>query len=110
MPTTRPWQRPALILLLALAACLPPVRTEAELNNRLERDVVPTSESLKLKLDPSRPDYSGAAHIEIHVAKATDTFRLYAKDMDVISVRLSNAAGELKTEAQPGPNDQLVVR
>jgi alanyl aminopeptidase len=110
MGTPRPWQRRVPTLLLALAALLPAVPAGAALNNRLERDVVPTFESLKLKLDPSRPDYSGAAHIEIHVAKATDTFSLYAKDMDVISVRLSNAAGELKTEAQPGPNDQLVVR
>ena len=110
MRTPRPWQRRVPILLLALVALLPAARAGAALNNRLERDVVPTFESLKLKLDPSRPDYSGAAHIEIHVARATDTFRLYAKDMDVIAVRLSNAAGELKIEAQPGPNDQLVVR
>jgi alanyl aminopeptidase len=110
MPTPRPWQRRVLILLLALAALTPAVRTQAALNNRLERDVLPTFESLKLKLDPSRPDYNGSVHIDLHVAKETETFTLYAKDMDVISVRLSNAAGELKIEAAPGPNDQLVVR
>ena len=86
------------------------MRAGAALNNRLERDVLPTFESLKLKLDPSRPDYNGSVHIDLHVAKETDTFSLYAKDMDVIMVRLSNAAGELKIEAGPGPNDQLVVR
>ena len=63
-----------------------------------------------MHLDPSRPDYSGAVHIDLKVAAATSSFRFYAKNMDVISVRLSNAAGEVSTSFEPGAGGQIVVQ
>ena len=110
MRTPRPWHRPVLVTLLAAAAVLAASGAGAASDNRLDRNVVPTFESLKLKLDPLRPDYSGSVHIDLHVAATTATFTLYAEDMDVISVRLSNAAGPATSVDEAGPHGQLIVR
>ncbi len=96
--------------LLALTLLLPGTSHAAALNNRLGREVVPTFESVRLKLDPSRPDYSGAVHIDLTVAAPTESFRLYAKNMDVISVRLTGAAGAVAVTQESGASGVLIVR
>jgi len=110
MPTPRPWHRPLLVTLLTAALALAASGAGAASDNRLDRNVVPTFESLKLKLDPLRPDYTGAVHIDLHVAATTGAFTLYAERMDVISVRLSNASGAVTSVNETGPNGQLIVR
>ena len=43
--------------------------------HRLERTVVPTSESLRLDLDAGKPGYAGSARIALKVAAATERVR-----------------------------------
>jgi len=105
----RPWRLRATIALIATAAGLPG-GADAASNNRLDRDVVPTFESVKLRVDPSRPDYFGTVHIDIRVVTPTDSFRLYAKDMDVISLRLEGTAGAVTVTHASGEGGFLAVR
>lgn len=100
----------ALITLLLTVAALTGTKALAAPNNRLDRDVLPVSQSIRLKIDPSRPDYSGAVRIELKVVAPSETFRLYARDMDVISVRLSSAAGPVTVSHEAGAAGQLIVR
>jgi alanyl aminopeptidase len=102
---------PRALTVLAAALALPlATGAPAAPNNRLARDVVPTFQSVRLKLDPSRPDYSGAVHVDLKVAAAASSFAFYAKNMDVIAVKLSNAAGVVQTSFVADPNGQVVVR
>ncbi len=100
----------ALAALLGTALTTSVAVGRAATNNRLDRDVLPTFESIRLKIDPSRPDYSGAVHIDLTVVTPTQSFRLYAVGLDVIKVTLIGPAGEIATRFEPGENGQLIVR
>ena len=78
-------------------------------NNRLDREVVPTFESVRLKLDPASPDYSGSVHIDLKVATPSASFRLYALAMDVIRVTLTGAGGPLEATFEGAEAGQLIV-
>ncbi len=110
MRIPRPRRLHARFALLAAIAVLHGATADAASNNRLDRDVLPIFESVKLKLDPSRPDYSGAVHIDLKVVTPTESFRLYAKNMDVISVRLAGAAGAVTVTHEAGESGLLTVR
>jgi len=45
---------------------------------RLTHDVVPTAQSVELKLDPSREDFTGRTTISLHANRAFTSFRLHA--------------------------------
>ena len=101
--------RCAPVAALGVALALPAWDAEAAPNNRLDRDVLPTAQSLRLKLDPSLPDYSGETHLDLQVVTSTTSFRLYAKDMDLIRVLLKGTSGELATKFEVGDQGQLTV-
>ena len=48
---------------------------------RLGRDVVPTSQAIRLHMDADQTDYSGAVDIELSVAKATKLVQFHAREM-----------------------------
>jgi alanyl aminopeptidase len=97
----------AALLGTALLGSAADVRAAA--NNRLDRDVLPTFESVRLKLDPTLPDYSGVVHIDLTVVTPSESFRLYAKDMDVIRVMLTGPAGPVAVRFEAGDGGQLIV-
>ena len=109
MRSLRPWRMRAIIALVATAAGLHG-GADAAPNHRLDRDVVPTFESVKLRIDPARPDYFGAVRIDVRVVTPTDSFRLYAKDLDVISVGLAGTAGAVTVTHESGDDGLLTVR
>ncbi|MGH7731787.1 MAG: M1 family aminopeptidase [Candidatus Eiseniibacteriota bacterium] len=100
----------ALIALAVTIAGLHGDRAAAGSSGRLDREVLPTGQSVRLELDPSVPGFSGAVHIDLRVVAPTDSFRLYAKDMDVISVRLAGAAGPVEVTHASGDAGLLTVR
>src|SRR5262245_11346069 len=80
MPASAP--RVPLRALAALAACLvlaPLAHAEEAPDIRLGRDVSPTFQRIRLKLDPDKRSYSGLVHVELKVANATDTVRFHAE-------------------------------
>ncbi|HKQ59193.1 MAG TPA: M1 family metallopeptidase [Candidatus Eisenbacteria bacterium] len=97
-------------LLAALLTTASATAIHAAPNNRLERDVLPTLQTVNLKLDPSRPDYSGATHIDLKIVNPVASFALYAAAMDVIQVRLSRASGSISVSHEVTPAGQLIVK
>ncbi len=82
---------PGVILLLALA--MPATSALASGSGRLLRDVLPTSERIKLNLDARKPSYSGSAHIDLHVVTAVDSFQFHSEGITLRRVTLRNAKG-----------------
>ena len=95
--------------LASMVAALCGAEARGAVYNRLDRDVVPTFESVRLKLDPTSPDYSGAVHIDLTVATPSASFRLYARAMDVIRVTLSGSGGPIEATFEGGEAGQLIV-
>jgi alanyl aminopeptidase len=100
---------PAMGLVAALLPTLFRPAAAAE-NHRLDHAVVPTFESVRLTLDPAHEDYRGSVHIDLAVTAPTDSFRLYAKDMDLIQIRLAGGSGEIAVQEAHGPEGLLVLR
>lgn len=92
-----------------LAALMHGASAHAE-DGRLDRNVLPTFQSVRLTLDPSQPDYRGDVHIDLTVAAATDSFRLHARDLEIASLKLRGPAGEITVQHEAGSNGLLVVR
>src|SRR5438046_7115509 len=66
-------------------------RAEEAADARLGRDVVPTFQLVRLKLDPDKRSYSGSVHVELRVARATDTLRFHAEGQRLTRVALTQS-------------------
>lgn len=93
----------ALALLVLLAGSL-----SADLV-RLGKDVVPTSESVTLTADPRKDDYSGSVVIALEVKKATPTFRFHAEDLEISTLKLTNAKGSAIDVTHAADKDSTVL-
>ena len=94
---------------LAVAALLcAPALARADL--RLGHDVVPTFESIRLELDPARPDYTGSVRIELTVAARADSFRFHAREMSIQKLVLRGTAGVVAATHREGEGGLVVVR
>ncbi len=58
---------------------------------RLGTDVVPTSQSIMLTVDPRKDDFTGSVKVDLDVKKATSSFRFHAEDLTITSLDLSGA-------------------
>jgi cytosol alanyl aminopeptidase len=94
------------LALLSLAA----PRPGRAADHRLDHTVVPTFQSIHLRLDPSQTDYMGSVHIDLSVASATDSFRLYARDMMVSGMTLKRGTEEIPVRSESGREGLLIVR
>src|SRR5207245_1318978 len=94
-------------LLLALA--MPATTALASGSGRLLRDVLPTSERLKLNLDARKASYTGSAHIDLHVVSAADSFQFHSEGLTLRRLTLRNAKGivpstvSCRTRTAPAP-------
>ncbi len=61
---------------------------------RLGEDVAPTAQSVELKLDPAKDDYSGRVAIDLEVKRPTLTIRFHVRGEKLTSVALTDAAGK----------------
>ena len=64
---------------------------------QLDRRVVPVRQAVSLRLDPERPDYTGAVRIDLEVAEPVRSFRLHALGMSFTTA----AAGGLPLTWKP---------
>jgi alanyl aminopeptidase len=87
------------LVLVALAPCLATAQTDA---TRLGRDVLPTFESVRLGVDPARPEFTGTAHVELKVVRATSTFALHAEGPVIAALKLRGPAGDVGARQVPG--------
>jgi alanyl aminopeptidase len=87
-----------LTLLTALVVIAP---GSASADARLERDVVPLAQSVRLDLDPARKDYAGSVRIEIDVRSAVDSFAIHAHEMMLTRVALEGRGATIELGARP---------
>ncbi|RME26814.1 MAG: hypothetical protein D6800_05905, partial [Candidatus Zixiibacteriota bacterium] len=83
----RGWQS-VLILIGVLLLLIPTARA------RLGHTVVPTHETIELRLNADTTDYSGMVTIDLNVKETTDSFQLHAEDMNLTRVILTDAAND----------------
>src|SRR5262249_1517401 len=99
-----PRSAPVLGIVLFLALAFPAKSALASGSGRLDRDVLPTSERLKLNLDARQKDYTGTAHIELSVKSAVDSFQFHSEGLKLKSVVLRGAKAIVpSTYAQSSP-------
>lgn len=74
----------ALVCILGLAGC-----KEGHADSlRLDHSVEPLSQLVALSLDPDQDSYYGSLSTELQVHFATKTFRLHARDLGIISMKI----------------------
>src|SRR5262247_881589 len=103
MPASAP--RVPVRALAALAACLvlaPLAHAEEAPDIRLGRDVSPTFQRIRLKLDPDKRSYSGSVHVELKVANATDTIRFRAEGQKLTRIALTQGGDSVSTTRVTG--------
>jgi alanyl aminopeptidase len=71
---------------LCLALAVP--AAAADTIGRLDPNVVPLGEAVRLDLDPRQEDYSGSVEISLAVRAATRSFRFHAEEIDLKRVVL----------------------
>lgn len=96
-------------LSLAIALITLPGAALAADDHRLDHAVVPTFESVRLRLDPSQTDYTGTVHVDLTVATPTDSFRLYAKDLGLGGLTLTQGGAPIPVTFTSGREGLLVV-
>ena len=83
-------------LLLAVGVFAAPLTHAAEaMDVRLGRDVVPTFQSVRLKLDPDKRSYSGSVHVDLDVLNPTDTVRFHAEGQRLTRITLRQGGDSL---------------
>jgi alanyl aminopeptidase len=88
---------PLFIVLPPLARAAPPPR--------LSPDISPTSQSVRLRIDPARTDYDGSVRIELRIDNPTPHIRLHAERMRLTRTTLTGPAGAVPVSADFGTGD-----
>jgi alanyl aminopeptidase len=97
------------LVAIALIAFAGTPRAEEAPDVRLGRDVVPTFESVRLRLDADRDDYSGSVHVDLHVEHATSVVRLHARGQSLDRLVLRQGADSVGTAFERGANGLLTL-
>jgi len=71
-------------------------------DTRLGRDVVPTFQSISLRLDADSTSYTGATHIELKATVATQTFRFHARGVTLDKIRFTSSKGPVQLTTTTG--------
>jgi len=88
---------------LLLAACAVTTVTTVRADDlRLARDVVPLAQTIDLKIDADRPDYSGSVSIDLEVRKKVRGFRFHAEGQSFTRLALLGQEGPLEVSWEVG--------
>ena len=100
----------ALSLPLIAVCLLAAAPAHAEVNRaRLTREVAPTSEAVRLTMDPSKSEYSGAVHIDLKAAARADSFKLSLRGIKIGSLKLAGASGPVAATWNEAPFERLTI-
>jgi len=92
----------AALAAFALLVTVTAARAEEAADVRLGRDVVPTFQSIRLKLDADKRNYSGAIHTDLRVAKATNLVRFHAEGQSLKRVTLRQGGDTVHVAIERG--------
>jgi alanyl aminopeptidase len=98
-----------ILLFLSMTAAGSWLRGQVPDTLRLDRKVIPVLQTVRLHLDPSRPDYSGSVEITLAVHAETSAFRMHAKDLKIRDLRLGDAKGDIPTRWAMRPDGILQI-
>ncbi len=95
---------------LLLAPALPTNIALASGSGRLDRDVLPAFERIKLNLDPRRESYSGSARIDVRAVASVDSFRFHSEGLTIhrLTLRTPKSVLVLSSYAQSSPTEITV--
>lgn len=100
----------AVTILLPLLLLPLPLKAEESSPLRLDRKVVPTSQTIDLVLDAGRPDYTGSVRIDLRVDEATDSFRFHAEELTLTSVSLKRKRSAVPIRHESGEGGLVIVK
>ena len=93
----------------AATANAPAAKAAPKPELRLDDSVVPLAERLRLRLDPTKPDYTGTAEITLRVPAPVSAIRLHAEAMDLSNATVRPIAGGDAIAFEPRPIADGVV-
>ena len=82
-----------LLAAICAVAVLGAVSVDAQELHRLDTKVVPTFQSIHLKLDAGEKDYMGTTSIHLNVVEATDSFEFHTEALTLTSLTLTDPKG-----------------
>lgn len=91
----------SVVLLLAASSTF----AQVDVDYRLPAHTVPSSQHVELRLDPTRPDYSGSTRIALTVKERTERIGVYQIGLALQDIRLVSASGSRTLSTTPGEWD-----
>lgn len=98
------------LLLLSVTACGSMLHGQEPDTLRLDRRVIPALQTVRLHLDPAKPDYDGRVEITLEVHAQTSSFRLHAKGLKIRDMELRDKGGKIPCQWTAGSDGLLRVR
>jgi alanyl aminopeptidase len=100
----------SLRLFVAMVGLLALITSVQAADLRLATKVVPTFQSIQLKIDAEQEEYSGSVSVELNVTQATDTFRFHAEGQSFERIELRDAEGaEVTLQTARGKDGVVTV-
>ena len=98
--------RTSLLAVLGIASLALPPAAHAQ---RLPTDVVPTFQSVHLRVDADTTDYSGSVHVDLEVRNPTSKVQLYALDQKLEAIQLTAGGKPVAVQAERGTRGLLTL-
>ncbi len=76
---------------------------------RLDPNVAPTFQSIKLIVDAGQPEYSGSVSIKLRVRDRTSTFKFHAEDIILNTITLRNEETSISLTRRNGETGLVIV-
>jgi len=76
---------------------------------RLKRDVIPTFQSINLKIDARETEYGGNVNMALTVKNQTSSFIFHAEEMTIVDLVLTGKDGEIKSSYASGENGRTTL-
>ena len=98
---------------VALAACAVALALASPTQGagaRLDTQVVPTFQSVTLRIDAGTTEYTGSTTVELRVRTATQSFRFHAEEIPITKLTLAGKGGPVAVEHQSIDNAMVEVR
>src|SRR3990172_6056690 len=77
--------------------------------DRLKKDVIPTFQSINLKIDARDTEYGGNVSMALTVKNPANSFIFHAEDMTLVDIVLSGKEGEISVTYESGEHGRTTL-
>ena len=102
--------RPAIVGCLLASFAVTGAAPVHAAGGRLDKDVVPTSQAVRLALDARTPDYRGAVRSELRVDRQTDIFRFHSEGLTLNAFKLTGGGNDYQVAPGEEQHGMVTVR